>query len=445
MMNLFKRTHVALGQQSPTCPYSRYSFSRITSALMAGFGIGLVLAAISTIGGFLPRQMTDNDFAFAYVSGRILREGRDPYSANLMEYNSAEKLPFKAEMGQATNPPLLLWLYQALPLLRPATAFTLWVAIEVLSVWAIFLASWHLITQRWSAGAWILALGLTICSMPMFHHFWFSQVQLPILAVLMTGFWLWRRGHTTGACCLFILAGVSKLYALTSAPFPVLAASGRSRRVLATRSLVFLVFWALLPGVQLWVSFFHNAAPYLSQFGNGRFASYTILSFVKGLLTAPYGSSPPILVARIASLLSPICVAALLLYTWSRCALLHEASDPENANACFCLLLIATVLCSPVAWAHYLVFLIFPLLCIAAEAKAATGRTRLRLGVLLMLGLITANLAGSNLLPHATGLLRHLGGSVPTLGMALLYCHFVSKLNQSTGVPRPSASVVLGR
>jgi hypothetical protein len=64
---------------------------------------------------------------------------------------------------------------------------------------------------------------------------------------------------------------------------------------------------------------------------------------------------------------------------------------------------------------------------------------------LLMLGLVAANFAGFNLFPHANGLLKHFGGSVPTIGMFLLYYHFVSKLNQSARVPRPLASVVLGK
>ncbi|HUJ11023.1 MAG TPA: glycosyltransferase family 87 protein [Verrucomicrobiae bacterium] len=347
-------------------------------------------------------------------------------------------------MGPATNPPLLLWSYQVLPLFRPATAFALWVTIEVLSVLVILLTSSRLVNTHWSCAGWLLAIGLTLYSTPMFHHFWYSQVQLPIVALLMTGFWLWRRGRATGACSFFVLGGVLKLYGLTCAPFPILAASARTRFSMMARSLIFLLFCLCLPGGEIWISFFRNVVPYMGQFRGGRFFSYTLVSFINGLVAAPYEFSPPALIARVTSLLAFGCVATLLIYTWAVCTLLHKANDTETANACFSLLLIATVLCSPVAWSHYLVFLIFPMICLAAEAKAATGWTRIQIGILLVLNLVAINLAGSNVFPRATGLLRHLGGSAPTFGMALLYYHFVKQIRQSARTARVSPPVGLG-
>lgn len=57
----------------------RFSAARLAQACCAGLGIGLLFIACRIIVSFLPHQAVGNDFAFAYVSGRVVRDGTDPY------------------------------------------------------------------------------------------------------------------------------------------------------------------------------------------------------------------------------------------------------------------------------------------------------------------------------------------------------------------------------
>lgn len=89
-------------------PPPRFHPARIASAIIAGLGVGMLLAAAWITASFLPHRSTDNDFALGYVPGHILRNGEDPYVADLNAYNQQLGTPFAARMGQATNPPLLM-------------------------------------------------------------------------------------------------------------------------------------------------------------------------------------------------------------------------------------------------------------------------------------------------------------------------------------------------
>lgn len=342
-----------------------------------------------------------------------------------MAYNAAAGLPFTAVMGPATNPPLLLWFYTFLAACSPTVGFWIFVAVEVISLFVIFAVSGTMLGRRLAPAQWCLAVGLTACSMPMFHHFWFTQVQLPLLAIIMAGVYLWQRGATAGACGLLTLAGALKLYPMVIAPFPLLMARPGQFKRTALLWLAFLAFWVALPGITAWESFARHAVPYLNQFSNGRYLTFSIPSFINGLLALRLGQPP-----RGAAIGSYALVVLALMWAWWRCWQTTSSDAPDQIAAGVALLLVTTVLCSAVAWVHYLVFLIVPLLCLAAETHEATGLSRLRLGALLVVNLAAINLAGTVLIPHGPVLLRYLVANAPVLGMVFLFAHFARSLHR---------------
>ena len=64
----------------------RWSLARLSRAVMAGLGLGLVVTAIHTCVMFLPGRMSKADFAHFYLSASLLRHGSDVYSVPLKEY-----------------------------------------------------------------------------------------------------------------------------------------------------------------------------------------------------------------------------------------------------------------------------------------------------------------------------------------------------------------------
>lgn len=305
---------------------------------------------------------------------------------------------------QATNPPLLLWLLRPLAQFPPAAAFWLFAGMELVSVALCFLVTYQLLGRQFSTGDWCLAGGIAFCSMPMFSHFWFSQFQLPLLAVVMVGAMAMRRGRPWLACVLFTLAAAVKLYPSPLALWPALAARGRQRWTLLGWTALCGLGWTALPGWTLWDSFRRHGLPLVSTMGNGDFYNFTVPALVAGL-----GSTS----AGLALGLALICVA------WWCCA-----RRPPDSDSALCLLLVTAVICSIVAWVHYLVWLFYPLLVVATQARQAAGPRRVWLVALVLVALVVVNAAGSNPLAVTHRAAKLLNASLPLLVMGWLYVHF---------------------
>lgn len=163
---------------------------------MWGIGLALIFTGASVIFAFLPSRAFYNDFGHAYLAGRLLREHANVYTTSLPAYAQQIGLPFEQLMAHTGNPPALVWLFQWLSYLPVPEAFLVWVLLEVLSLITTAILSWRLLRGRLSAESLVLAFGLLICSMPTFFHFWFSQVQFLLLALVMIAYALWRGGRT---------------------------------------------------------------------------------------------------------------------------------------------------------------------------------------------------------------------------------------------------------
>ncbi len=341
--------------------------------------MALVVTAIRTISFFLPSRAHASDFSQAYVAALAWARGQDPYALKLDEFAITQGFAYTEIVPQAANPPLLLWILRPLALLTPARAFAVWVGIEVASLVVVFLVSYRLLGRQLSLPGWCLAIGLACCSMPMFTHFWFSQVQLSLLALVMVGVWALRSGRPWIACVLLALAAVLKLYPAPLVVTPALAARGRQRWLLLAGAVLGAMFWAVLPGVSAWVSFFRHGLPFLAEMASGRYYNFTTPSFLPWVVAAP------------------VSVGLVGLAWWRTTRQLDDAA--------ICLLLVATVMCSMAAWTHYLVWMFYPLCVIAAQRKRVW---------LVALAIVVFNAAGSRWLP----------AMAPLVMMALMYAHF---------------------
>jgi hypothetical protein len=369
---------------------------------------GLALVAISTcvIGRFLPARAFANDFSMAYLGARAMAQGLDPYTLSLNEYARDQALPIRGAIHQATNPPVLLWMLRPLAMLPVNVAFWLYVAVEFAALIISVVVAYRMLGQRLSIAGRYLAVGLLCCSMPMFAHFWFSQVQLPLLALVMVGALALRAGRSRSAALLFTLAAALKLFPAPLALWPGLALRGRQRWVLLGWTALFGLGWVALPGWARWDSFHRHGLPLLSAMVSGEeYYNFTVTSLVSGLLRGTTWGQP---VGTV------ISVALILLAVW-KCSRRSLDSD-----ASLCLLLVASVMCSMVAWVHYFVWLFYPLCVVAAEARQATRQRRVWL-----LALVLGCIGGFNTAyAFADRALGSLNGCVPLLLMALLYVHF---------------------
>ena len=359
----------------------------------AAYGLGLALVVIAgwTVANFLPARAHASDYSQVYVAARAQIQGRDAYALDLRRYAQEQGLEFTELLAQATNPPLLMRCLRPLGGLTVAGAFRVFVGIEIISLLAVFAASIALLGPALPRAGWALAAGLVCCSMPVFMHFWFSQVQLSLLALALAGVLALRRGWPWLACVLLTLVAVLKLYPVPLALLPALNARGRQRWTLLGWTAACIAGWVIVPGVAAWISFYEHATPFLRLMAGGQHYNFTVASLVMALT----GWVP----------LAGFCSAAVIGLAWWRCAR-HE----PDSDASLGLLLVATVMCSMVAWVHYLVWLIVPVGLLAGQRRWG----------LLVVALVCFNLAGSNPLDAP----KLLNASVPLFVMAWLYGRF---------------------
>jgi hypothetical protein len=370
-----------------------------------GLGVALLIIAVRTISSFLPSRVSASDFSQAYVAALAWTRGLDPYAVKLDEFAQKENLTYTEIVPQATNPPLLLWMLRPLTLLTPDRAFAVWVGLEVLSLVVVFVGAHRLLGRQLPPAGWCLAAGLACCSMPMFAHFWFSQVQLLLLALVMTGTPALRAGRPRTACVVLTLAAVLKLFPSPLVVMPALAAKGRRRWELLGWAAVLLLAWAALPGWSPWGSFRRDGLPFLTEMASGRYFNFSLASFLPWPATVLVG-------------------AVLIGAAWWK-------STQRFDDASVCLLLVATVMCSMIAWVHYLVWMFYPLCVIGAQMRRATGRRRVWLTTLLLASILVFNVAGSNPFEFTNRFGRSLNASAPLLMMLLLYGHFFFAREQS--------------
>jgi hypothetical protein len=369
----------------------------------AGLGVALVAIGVYTIISFLPARENGSDFSQVYVAARVMQDGLNPYEIALDQYATDHNLHFSEIVSQTTNPPVLVWMLQPLGRLEPSKAFALLVAVEFFSLLVVMACAVRLLGRRLSPAGWCLAAGLLCCSMPIFFHFWFSQVQLPLLALVMAGVLALRSRRPWTACMLLTLATALKFYPAPLVALPALMERGQKRWQLAGVTALWLAVWAVVPGWSLWVGFVRHGLPLLMTMGSGWYYNFTVTSTLMDLWRPAAGSEWwPSSVALVIS-------ATLVGWAWWTCS--HKSMNEDNAVS---LLLITSLICSTIAWVHYLIWLFYPLCVLASRRR----------WLLSVLALICLNAAGSNPLDLTGRVAKFLNASAPLMLMGVLYVYF---------------------
>ncbi len=389
--------------------------------ILLGIGLGLVIGAVGVISCYLPSRAVANDFSHTYLTAYAATANTEVYDSALDSVNQTIDSPFVEFMPHPTNPPFLIWLSRPLTLFDPSVAFWIFVCIQILSIFLCLVMISSFLKDRLSRVAFCLGAGLACCSTPVFYHFWFSQFQLPLLALVFAGYCFKLRKRFVLATVLFTIAGMIKLYPLALLPLTILQSRKTNRVGIVITIIISIVAIVLISGLGNWLGFSRSVLPFLGQYGSGDFYNFTITSLLTGLLPAS------ILSARLIGL---SVASFVLILTWFMCVSVHQVPSRKQQDASFCILLLAAIICSPVAWVHYLVFAMYPMFLLATQIKETLGRQRFW-GVFIFLVCLTSfNLAGRNLVPSLSGLPKTLLGHHPLYAMILLYVNFSIQLYQ---------------
>ncbi|MGA2602876.1 MAG: glycosyltransferase family 87 protein [Verrucomicrobiia bacterium] len=317
-----------------------------------------LICAAGTI-AILPTRARENDFAHYYLSGRVLLEGGNPYRAApgplYRQYGFFRD--DRTGVVVDANTPVMTWLFAGVAWLPPQPAFVVWVGFEVVCLaWILWLTCQQFrgrLTPRATRLVWLGA----IASAPVYWHFYYSQVQLLLGAILLTAFAWHRTGRNVLACLAAAIAGLLKLYPFILLPW-FLWRGGAGIRDRALRSLVVVLCVGLAvvaSGWHLWLDFFQRGVPLAVALVNNKTFNFSAPSLVTNFGYARYAFVPSPQTARawwcVGAVVGMSIVAAA--YVWCIWARLGPAAE-------FGFLCTAMLLGSPTVWGHYYVLLIFP-------------------------------------------------------------------------------------
>ena len=335
---------------SQTAATAAVAGSRNTRITATGLAIAVVTVVIvlNILYQFLISYPGDSlrDFGSFYESGRAALEGRNPYAIHDLTYR-VELKHFNGA-NPNLNPPVSLLLMAPVSLLDPGITYrTLW--------WgslAAFLAALVYLARTYQppGGRWLLLWAL---SLPGFWGTLFlGQIYVPLMIAAAAVWILQDRGRLVEAGLLIGLVAAFKPNFLV---WPVVLFLAGHWRIAIPALLAFAVLSVapvLFFGIDIypqWIEMVANDDP-------GRVLWVTNMSVIAyaGRLDIPW-------LGRIAAL-------ALLLATawwaWRR------RPDVRDAGL---IALVVSLFASPVAWIHYVLFLLPPLFCVRWSRVMVAG------------------------------------------------------------------------
>ena len=354
----------------------------LAAVLMVGGIVALATAMVGarTITTILPTTISRRPF---FARAKILTSFRSNRSAKNMDSNTTR------EFLTAPNPPLLIRMFTWLAWLPPTAAFGVWSIVEIACLVGLFEATRRIVRWRADDVRFWLFVGLVVSSTSLQSHFVYSQVQLLVGVVIATAFLARRNGRGLLACGLIALATGFKIYPAVLLPWFVLSSASRPSDPLRRAAIAAAVFAGVfaVTGPEAWISFARNGLPVIQA--NMSIVSHTnysiqavLINSLGGLTSYVQPDSDGHVVAAIARLASPVMILVVYLALYLRRRRLSDM-------AAFSVLTITMILCSPVAWSHYLVLMIPPAAILFANAgQFGTPRTRQTVYVLAVLALM---------------------------------------------------------
>ena len=181
--------------------------------------LGLALVGVGHIARDLPTRADGNDFAHYYISSRLLLAGADLYSTPLQAEYERWGFRYTHPIPTATNPPLLIAIFAPFALLAPSPAFWTWVILEMFSLGWILMFTWRLLATRLSLPMRCIVCATAVASAPVYWHFFFSQCQLLIAAILLLAYWCLRNDRPVSACLAVTTTVWLKLFPVVLVPW----------------------------------------------------------------------------------------------------------------------------------------------------------------------------------------------------------------------------------
>ncbi len=376
--------------------------------LLEWAAIGLIAVSLMRLAVMLPQRAKDLDYSHYYLATRLLLEGKSVYTTSLVPLYAQYGFVPDQDMPMVGHSPTLLWMFTPVAVLRPELGFWIWVGIEAVALAAILWLVWRLLGSRLSPRGWLIVVAAVLSSDAVYWHFYTSQVQLLVAAVILAAYSFHRSGKYLAACLVLTCAGMLKLFPFVLLPWfiwrgrgTLLTRLGRVAVVLASALSV-----VLLTGWSRWRDFFELAIPRISHWGLNMFPNQGLPSLIGklGYRCGLFSRSSP--VGWWVSVGIGLSLIALI---YGICFWKSRGAEEEVE---FCLLSIAMLAGGGLNEPHYFVLMIFPL--VALSARVVSNRSAGRIVALLLILLLLNHLGPWDSFnfarhPYLTILMNHSG------------------------------------
>jgi alpha-1,2-mannosyltransferase len=360
----------------------------------------------------MPGRATKWDYSIYYSSALAMREGMNPYTADLTPL--AHSLGFELDkINHATDPPTFVMCFVPLTLLAPRAGFYVWTAINALA----FLIALILLF-RWTPGlgrdAALAIAALTILFPPVADHLVWGQNKMLVLLMFVLMLRWMERGKDAAAGLILAFATLLRAFPLLLVGYLILMKRWRAvAYTMAGLAVGGLVTVALM-GVGSSLSFvlapgylterWREALPSNIALGPSVLRMFWYFFGVPLGTTLQWASEATSLAAEL----------ALLAFTVKATIARPSGDDPDGRV--FILWIVTAILVSPTSWFYYLVLLAIPMVRLsAAVANDRTSRRALWAGVaaytLAWLYFTAVDMRSPELALHPNTLVWRLGAS----------------------------------
>lgn len=335
--------------------------------------LGLATAKIAGLFFALYTHFNPEDFSVYYASGFLLRNGVNPYAADLAA--TAHRLGLETGfISQATDPPTFLLAFEPLTLMEIHRAYWVWQWVNLMAFAGALVL---LFAPRFSNLPKRLALtlvGLAMIYAPVGNNFAIAQNKVIVLFLLAAMMRSLERKYDGWAGLFLALAGLMRVFPLLLGFYLLFKRRWRALSFMAGGLVAGGVLTIAALGLTNSLGFLNSGVNFLTEqrwyLNSANIAIAAVVSRVFWYLAGASLAGGLDIVRRIAIGMAD----AVLLF-----ALFSATTGDDSEDADWRILsfwVAASVALSPTAWFHYLVLMLIPVAQMAEAVSAGRASAR---------------------------------------------------------------------
>lgn len=330
-----------------------------------------VVAIIALFLGWVPKLnadkvswFLDNDFAHFYITGKLARQGMNPYAVSLAPLYAEGGFTPTRDIPLASIPPALAVVMAPFTVLPPFFAFLAWTSFQVGALMLGAFIVMRVLGLNRSGDYTATVFFGALAPLGMFAHIRYGQTQAVIFLLVAVGLYLLERSKDWSDRLGLVVWGISASIKIFTLPLAFVALRYRGLAGLGWFVVGFclpLLPFVALCGFEGVSTFVTSTIPYirdLSMSFNGNISLSGALTYTQRILFGEEFVS-----AHVEQIAALVLFIALMM--------IERREEADLAAATF-IFLTASCLLSPTSWPHYLPLLTGGFIYLLVHAEQAT-------------------------------------------------------------------------